>query len=231
MTQTNRFIRFIHERFTASEPFSLAPYKTQSLQKELGWLKGENNPPDFLFPLYEPFQQNVLKVVNPPNSSKGGLFGWVRNGGAKIHTGIDIQASQGTPVLASEEGIVTFAGELRGYGNVIYINHPGGYQTRYAHLQDKSLRVKAGQPVLRGQTIAASGKTGNANSPGVIPHLHFEIRKITKETPTGSIANQESQAMDPLVFLLHPRNSKLTLEYQERGRIEAWDTLNQRKFK
>jgi len=231
MSQINRFIRFVHERFTTAEPLSLSPQKTQSLQKELGWLKKEIDPLEFTFPLYEPFQEGILKVVNPENSSKGGLFGWVRNAGTKIHSGIDIQASQGSPVLAAEEGVVTFAGELRGYGNVIYINHPGGYQTRYAHLQENSLRVKVGQPVLRGQKIGASGKTGNANRPGIIPHLHFEIRKIKKETPTGSIANEESQAIDPIPFLLHSRNSKFALEYHDKGHIEAWNILNQRKFK
>ena len=75
----------------------------------------------------------------------------------------------GKPIYASRAGTVVTAGWLSGYGYCIYINHPDGKQTRYAHLS--KVLVSAGQSVSQGQKIALSGNTGNSTG----PHLHFEI--------------------------------------------------------
>ncbi len=86
--------------------------------------------------------------------------------------GINLAVPEGTPVKASDDGVVAYAGnELKGYGNLVLVRHANGYVTAYAHASE--LMVKRGDSVKRGQTIARSGQTGNVSS----PQLHFEIRK------------------------------------------------------
>ena len=90
-------------------------------------------------------------------------------GSREMHEGVDFAAPIGTPVPSVAEGRVKFAGTQTGYGQVIKIAHPGGFETVYAHLS--SIAVKPGQTVSEGQRI---GKTGNSGmSTG--PHLHFEF--------------------------------------------------------
>ncbi|MCK5780782.1 MAG: M23 family metallopeptidase [Psychrilyobacter sp.] len=86
------------------------------------------------------------------------------------HMGVDLRAHY-IPVKASDKGIVTYSGWMNGYGNIVIIKHSYGYETRYGHL--KTLKVKRGQRVRRGQLIAISGATGRVTG----PHLHYEIRK------------------------------------------------------
>ncbi len=99
-----------------------------------------------------------------------------------VHTGIDIKAPKGTPVNAAEKGEVLFAGWLRGFGQVIIIDHGGDLVTVYAHLS--SMDVSEGQRITRGQTIGKVGNTGVTTA----PHLHFEVR-------------EGSKAVDPLKYL------------------------------
>jgi murein DD-endopeptidase MepM/ murein hydrolase activator NlpD len=86
--------------------------------------------------------------------------------------GINIAVPEGTPVKASDDGVVAYAGnELKGYGNLVLVRHSNGFVTAYAHASE--LMVKRGDSVKRGQVIAKSGQTGNVTS----PQLHFEVRK------------------------------------------------------
>jgi len=104
-------------------------------------------------------------------------FGYRSNpfsGELSFHPGVDIRAPVGTPVFAVREGKVHDIGMLENYGLYIIINHDGGYQTVYAHL-DKVF-AKVGQPVGAGEQIALSGNSGISTG----PHLHFEIRKDGK---------------------------------------------------
>ncbi len=87
-----------------------------------------------------------------------------------LHSGIDIAASNGTPVKAAAAGEVIYDGWLRGYGRVVVLDHGKGYSTLYGHLS--AGLVKEGQVVQSGQTIARVGKTGNTTG----YHLHFEVR-------------------------------------------------------
>jgi murein DD-endopeptidase MepM/ murein hydrolase activator NlpD len=88
----------------------------------------------------------------------------------RMHTGIDIFASRGTPVKAADGGQVIQAGYDSGYGNSIIVYHGGGLATWYAHLQGFNCSV--GQSVAKGQVIGFVGSTGMATG----PHLHFEVR-------------------------------------------------------
>lgn len=98
------------------------------------------------------------------------------------HLGIDIRTATGTPILAAANGRVRFSGRMRGYGNVVILDHGDGLETRYAHNQ-RNL-VRSAQRVEQGEAIARVGTTGNATA----PHVHFEVR-------------EGGQARDPLRFL------------------------------
>jgi len=87
----------------------------------------------------------------------------------KEHNGLDFAASKGTPVYATGDGKVTHAYFSGSYGNVIYIDHGHGYETRYAHLS--RFAVGPGQKIKRGHTIGYVGNTGTS----VSYHLHYEI--------------------------------------------------------
>lgn len=91
------------------------------------------------------------------------------DGRSARHTGLDIATPRGTPVHAVAEGMVTFAGVRRGYGNVVEIDHGNGYMTRYAH--NSKLDVHPGQHVQVGSVIANAGSTGRSTG----PHVHFEV--------------------------------------------------------
>jgi hypothetical protein len=85
------------------------------------------------------------------------------------HTGVDIAAPLGTPVVAAAKGRVVYVGNEGDYGLMIDIDHGYGHTTRYAHLS--RTRVRVGQEVLRGDTIGAVGQSGLASG----PHLHYEV--------------------------------------------------------
>lgn len=119
-------------------------------------------------------QTDNTEFVSPVTGPVTSLFGPRKqptSGASKNHKGVDVGIPIGTPVVAMRDGTVTYAGWAKGYGNVIYISHDNGYQTRYAHLS--SFIAKRGSKVKKGELIAKSGNTGVGSG----PHLHFEIRK------------------------------------------------------
>jgi murein DD-endopeptidase MepM/ murein hydrolase activator NlpD len=91
--------------------------------------------------------------------------------GRSFHDGIDIGAAPGTVVRASRDGAVIYSDTLRGYGNVVIVQHAGGYATVYAHNEENL--VDAGTQVRQGEPLARVGRSGRTSG----PNLHFEIRK------------------------------------------------------
>ena len=87
-----------------------------------------------------------------------------------MHAGIDISAPAGTAVKAAAAGEVLFNGWLRGYGQVVILDHGRNYSTVYAHLSSTS--VREGQVLKAGAVVGRVGKTGTATG----YHLHFEVR-------------------------------------------------------
>jgi murein DD-endopeptidase MepM/ murein hydrolase activator NlpD len=101
-------------------------------------------------------------------------FGWRSSpfvkGKVGFHTGLDIQAPMGTPVRATQTGVVSQAGWSDVYGRVVMIDHGAGWVTLYGH--NSKLLVSVGQRVVKGQVISYSGSTGMSTG----PHIHYEIR-------------------------------------------------------
>ncbi|NAZ36015.1 M23 family metallopeptidase [Rubellimicrobium sp. CFH 75288] len=100
----------------------------------------------------------------------------------RMHEGIDLAGPVGTPVYATADGVVTFAGWQGGYGRLIKIRHEFGIETRYAHLN--AIRVSVGQRVSRGERIGDMGNSGRSTG----PHLHYEIRV-------------DGEAINPMIYI------------------------------
>ena len=101
------------------------------------------------------------------NSRKHPVYGFHR-----AHTGVDFGAPTGTRVKATGDATVAFAGRKGGYGNLVILRHPNGYETYYAHLSAFAPGIRPGRAVSQGQVIAYVGSTGASTG----PHLHYEVR-------------------------------------------------------
>jgi murein DD-endopeptidase MepM/ murein hydrolase activator NlpD len=120
----------------------------------------------------------------------------------KAHLGTDYGAATGTPVRTVGEGVVTFAGEQNGFGNVIVIKHNATDETLYAHLS--RIDVRPGQNVKQGQNVGAVGATGWATG----PHLHFEFRVNGVHKDPMEIAARHRDAV-PLSATARPQFDRL----------------------
>jgi murein DD-endopeptidase MepM/ murein hydrolase activator NlpD len=136
--------------------------------------------------------------LDPPQSAEGaGLidplanrvetspFGWRRDpfsGVTAYHRGVDLRAAYGEPIGAADAGTVVFAGDQRGYGQTVVVEHANGVRTRYAHLS--SLMTEAGAEVKAGEAIGRAGRSGRATG----THLHFEV-------------TQDGRLVDPHTFV------------------------------
>lgn len=126
-------------------------------------------------------QQDSLISGRPIEKGKGALSSYygVRkdpfSGEPAIHRGLDFSGTQGDNVLATGTGVVTWAGERSGYGELIEIDHGKGYTTRYGH--NATLLVKVGDIVSKGQTIATMGSTGRSTG----AHVHYEVLRNAQQ--------------------------------------------------
>ncbi len=102
-------------------------------------------------------------------SSRYGMRTDPFSGKRDFHAGVDFAGKEGSPVVATGAGVVTWAGNRSGYGKLIEINHGGGYATRYGH--NRKILVKVGETVKKGQIIGEMGSTGRSTG----PHVHFEV--------------------------------------------------------
>ncbi len=118
----------------------------------------------------------IYPLSSPAPTTSG--FGWRTHpitGSRRFHSGIDIGAPMGAPVVAAGSGMIVTAGRLGGYGNAIVIQHNGVQQTLYGHLSE--IFVLPGQKIEQGTVIGRVGSTGNSTG----PHLHFESRMSTAD--------------------------------------------------
>ena len=90
------------------------------------------------------------------------------------HAGVDFAGKEDSDIIAVASGVVTYSGDRYGYGNLVEVNHGGGFTTRYAHC--KELKAKVGDIVDKGQVLASMGSTGRSTG----PHVHYEVRKNGK---------------------------------------------------
>jgi len=104
------------------------------------------------------------------------ILGYVR-----MHAGLDLAASYGTPIKAAADGRITSAGWAGGYGNMVRIAHAGGIQTMYGHMS--RIAASAGSFVHAGQVIGYVGSTGLSTG----PHLHYEVLKNGRPVDPKSV--------------------------------------------
>ncbi len=119
------------------------------------------------------WQKNVVPSLWPVNGRVLSGFGARSdpfNGEGAFHTGVDLEATMGTPVHSAGDGVVYEAQYMSGYGNMVIVDHGNGMRTMYAHLS--RYNVIPGEEVHRGDVLAFSGATGAVTA----PHLHFEVR-------------------------------------------------------
>ena len=118
---------------------------------------------------YEDRDRGSVAFAWPASGRVISSFGSTANG--ERNDGINIAVPMGTPIHAAASGTVSYSGdELKDYGNLLLIKHPGGYVTAYAHADQ--LLVHSGQTVTKGEVIGYAGRTGDVST----PQLHFEIR-------------------------------------------------------
>ncbi len=120
-----------------------------------------------------PVQSGTGRFVWPCQGTITSYAGWRTHpifGTTRYHSGMDIAVPTGTPIVAADNGVVTYSGWMGGYGYTVMVNHGGGLVTLYAH--NSSLAVREGQAVQQGQLVAYAGSTGYSTG----PHCHFEAR-------------------------------------------------------
>ncbi len=111
----------------------------------------------------------------------------------RAHKGIDYAAPTGTPIRATADGVVTFAGVQGGYGNVVFLRHHGAYSTVYGHMSRFAPDVRHGTRVRQGETIGYVGMTGWATG----PHLHYEFRIADEPRDPLNVAQPAAQPIMP----------------------------------
>ncbi|MEY4584013.1 MAG: hypothetical protein RJB10_510, partial [Pseudomonadota bacterium] len=158
---------------------SAKPMSIEELQRVLDDLEAHTGQRVDMLTVAESrlFDLKIKKLMIPTqhpvaSGNLGSSFGWridPINGGSALHTGLDFQASTGTPIVAAAGGVVVTQEFHVAYGNMVEIDHGNDLITRYAHASQ--VHVKKGDLVKRGQKIADVGTTGRSTG----PHLHFEV--------------------------------------------------------
>jgi septal ring factor EnvC (AmiA/AmiB activator) len=163
--KANHSSRLIRELSRAEKQLSeLISQLAETADSGFGALRGQ-----LPFPAEGHIEVGFGKVVNP------------RFGTSTLQKGLDIRAPAGSPVRAIADGKVAYAGWLKGYGNILVVDHGDGYHTLMGHLAE--LQRQPGQPVRAGEVVGSVGDTGSVKG----PYLYFELRK-------------SGQAVDPTLW-------------------------------
>ena len=109
------------------------------------------------------------------------------NGKVAMHKGVDFAGKLGSEIVAVASGVVTWSGDRYGYGQMVEINHGGGFVTRYAHNQEN--KVQVGDVVKKGQVIALMGSSGRSTG----PHVHFEVYKHGRAVDPATYIHRASR--------------------------------------
>lgn len=171
--------RFIKERKDALREMEKETI-SQRLNNDIYYLQREISRQEFNLKIIQELLQNhkaillatpsLWPVMGPISSAFGETRLSPAAGGGRPHKGVDISAPLGTPVVAAAEGVVVSAGWQAEMGKSICLDHGHGFATMYGHL--KTIMVKPGERVKKGQIIGTVGMTGNSTG----PHLHYEVR-------------------------------------------------------
>jgi murein DD-endopeptidase MepM/ murein hydrolase activator NlpD len=108
------------------------------------------------------------------------------SGYTAFHAGVDFAGEAGATVTSVATGVVTWASERFGYGNLVEVNHGNGYLTRYAH--NSAVLVRVGETVQKGQALSLLGSTGHSTG----PHVHFEVLRDGSPVDPMAFINQNS---------------------------------------
>jgi Peptidase family M23 len=160
------------------------------------------------------FTSPIDKEYHPvPTSHYGRRSHPVTGEKGKHHNGVDIGLRdgqrKGIPHLATDGGIVTYAGPAGIAGNVVVIDHGNGVVSRYFHLAEISKDIKKGTPVAKGQVIGEVGATGRVS--GI--HVHWEVlRGTTNGVGNGLGSDISSKSVNPEPFLKNGNYSKLIVQ-------------------
>lgn len=119
-------------------------------------------------------------------SSKFGVRTDPFTGKPAQHNGVDFAGKDGSDILSVGSGVVTWAGKRYGYGQMVEINHGGGFVTRYGHA--KKVKVKVGDLVHKGQVVALMGSSGRSTG----PHVHLEVHKNGKPVDPAKYVNTKN---------------------------------------
>ena len=145
---------------SSSAPVAARKPTPRSVKKKINARVPSRSSGKFSWPL----QNRTGRIISSYGPKKGGLH----------NEGLNIAASRGTPIIATENGVIVYAdNELQGYGNLVLIKHADRWMTAYAHM-DK-ITARRGAVVKRGDVIGTVGSTGNVDK----PQLHFEVRRGT----------------------------------------------------
>ena len=132
----------------------------------------------------------------------------------RAHKGTDYAAPTGTPIRATSEGRITRASRYGSFGNLVIIQHSGGFETKYAHLSRFASGISRGSRVRQGDIIGYVGSTGGATG----PHLHYEFlvsgvhqnpRTILDKLPKAESINRDEMA------LFKKETGKLLSQFEE----------------
>lgn len=187
--------RMSNEDFYEQDPSINTENPVNTLKGELATEKSSTNYSTLVIKIDEAVKDSMLKEqtviqlweslsdsqsllastpsIRPARGPIGSRFGYrvdPINGKMKMHAGLDIVVSPGTPVRAPADGVVSFAGWDDFYGKLVSIDHGYGVLTRYAH--NSQIYVQVGQKVSKYDVISATGSTGRSTG----PHLHYEVR-------------------------------------------------------